>query len=55
MKIQCKTDMFNKKTMKALPYYLLMVRSLAKPNSSSTQMSESSDFLDLEEVLGATC
>ena len=31
-----------------------MVRSLAKPNSLSTQRSKSSFFLDLEEVLGAT-
>lgn len=35
--------------------YLLTVRSLAKPNSLSTQSSESSFFLDLEDVLGDIC
>lgn len=33
--------------------YLLMVRSFANPSSLSTQRSDSSFFLDLEEVLGA--
>uniref|UniRef100_A0A2P2K7Q6 Lactation elevated protein 1 n=1 Tax=Rhizophora mucronata TaxID=61149 RepID=A0A2P2K7Q6_RHIMU len=34
---------------------LLIVRSFAKPNSLSTQRSESSLLLDLLEVLGAIC